>query len=298
MLLYKTMNFIAFGEVLWDVIDKEEYLGGAPLNLLAHAKIMGADSYLISAIGNDERGQKIAAQLKGDVAVSDTLVQVNEHPTGWVDVDLSGDGQPTYTIHEEVAFDNIAFTDEMKMSLEQSTYDIFCFGTLAQRSTVSRETLYKILESIHTKEVFFDVNLRQNYYNREMIEKSLNSSSIVKLNDGEVTVLAKLLYDEELSNIDLSSKIISDFELKIVIVTKGKKGCSVYATNEAMSLGGIKVTPTDTVGAGDAFSAAFLYTYLSTGDIGKSAEFANKVGAYVTSQSGAIPTDRDYLNKI
>lgn len=291
------MKCLAFGEVLWDVIDGEEHLGGAPLNLLAHMAIMGADSEIISAIGDDDRGRKIIEELSR-IHVSDILLQKVDYPTGWVDVELSGGGQPTYTIHENVAFDNVEMTTELESSLKNNAYDVFCFGTLAQRGELSQKTLKEILEKVETKEIFYDVNLRQKYFSKEMVEESLKSATIVKLNDAEVEVLSELLFDEKMQEDVFAEKLKSVFNVGVIIVTKGKKGCSVYSAKDEVHVEGVKVEPADTVGAGDAFSAGFLYTYISTGDIHQSAEFANKVGAYVTTQHGAIPEDTSYISNI
>jgi fructokinase len=291
------MKCIAFGEVLWDVIDGEEHLGGAPLNLLAHASIMGAESFLVSAVGKDERGERIEKKME-DLGVKKELLQKNEFPTGWVDVVLSEDGQPEYTIHENVAFDNIEYTSALKQVLQDMNFDIFCFGTLAQRSDVSRATLEEIFAHISAKEVFYDVNLRQSYYSKEIVEASLKHATIIKLNDHEVEVLSELLFDEKMDDSEFSKKLIVDFDIHIVVVTKGKRGCSVYSDQEAVHVDGVEVVPADTVGAGDAFSAGFLNTYIRTGDIHQSAEFANKVGAYVTSQHGAIPLNKSYIDEL
>lgn len=294
------MKIISFGEVLFDVINGVEHLGGAPLNLVSNASIMGVQTWLISAVGNDERGKKIQTMMK-QLNVSDEFLQITEeYKTGWVDVFFNSSGSPDFTIHNNVAWDNIKQSLALVEFLKNNEFDVFCFGSLAQRNLVSRETLNMILESIKSKEIFFDVNLRQNYFDKTLIEKSFEKSSIIKMNDTEVEILKNLLYGKNFglnSFIDFAKKIMLDFNLKIVLITKGDKGAEAYYKNllsdeiEFYETQGIQVKVADTVGAGDAFSAGFLTKYILTKDIKISLDFANKVGAYIATQNGAIPQD-------
>ena len=280
------MKAISFGEILFDVIGDSEHLGGAPFNLAAHLSKLGNDTWIISAIGRDDRGARIrqAAEVLG---VKTDYLQENDFPTGYVQVLIDDQGKPTYTIHEGVAYDNIEKIDTTDL------YDCFCFGTLAQRSPISQTALFSTLEKLRSEHVFYDVNLRQKYYNREIIEKSLNYASIVKLNDEEVEELSNLLFDKKLSEQDFCKRLAADFDLKIVIVTRGSEGCAVYSGDKIIEVPGVKVNVADTVGAGDAFSAAFLHKFFETGDLELSAMFANELGAYVASRAGAIPEYED-----
>lgn len=278
------MKALSFGEILWDVIGDIEHLGGASFNLAAHLSRLGNETAIVSAVGVDARGDKIKAEIKR-LGVNDEYMQTNEFPTGYVQVELDKLGKPTYTIHENVAYDNISQINS------NEDFDCFCFGTLAQRNQGSRDSLYQFLENSKIKHVFYDVNLRQNYYSRDLIEKSLQFATIVKLNDEEVIELSKLLFQENLSEDDFAKKIIEKFDLEIVIVTRGGDGCAVYSSGEKVEVPGIKIVIKDTVGAGDAFSAGFLHRYFQTNDLKLSAQFANELGAYVASRAGAIPED-------
>lgn len=280
------MKAISFGEILFDVIGDNEHLGGAPFNLAAHLSKLGNDAWIVSAVGRDDRGLRIkqAAEILG---VKTDYLQENDFPTGYVQVMIDEAGKPTYTIHEGVAYDNINKIDS------DDQYDCFCFGTLAQRSQISQTALFSTLEKLQAAHVFYDVNLRQNYYNREIIEKSLNYASIVKLNDEEVAELASLLFEEKLSEQDFCKRLMEKYDLKIVIVTRGSAGCAVYSGEKIIEVSGVKVNVADTVGAGDAFSAAFLHKFFETGDLELSAMFANELGAYVASRAGAIPEYED-----
>jgi fructokinase len=276
------MKAISFGEILFDVIGDVEHLGGAPFNLAAHLAKLGDESWIISAVGADARGEKIKAEAK-KLGVHDDFLQTNKYPTGYVEVEIDAAGKPTYEIHENVAWDNI------EAVMFKETFDCFCLGTLAQRSLISRNALKQILENLETEEVFYDVNLRQNYFSREIIEASLSFSTIIKLNDEEAVVLSKLLFNEERDEASFTKKIQEEYNVKIVIITRGSKGCVVFAEDDTAEIPGIKIEVKDTVGAGDAFSAGFLHKYFETRNIKESAEFANKLGAYVASKSGAIP---------
>lgn len=276
------MKSISFGEILFDVIGNTEHLGGAPFNLTAHLAKLGNQSWIISAVGQDARGEKIKAEAK-KLGVHDDFLQTNKFPTGYVQVEIDIQGKPTYEIHENVAYDNI------EAVMPEENFDCFCFGTLAQRNSVSRQALRETLNNTETEEVFYDVNLRQNYYSREIIEESLRFCTIIKLNDEEVVVLSKLLFDSDLGEAEFAKMIQKKYNIKIVIITRGSKGCAVFAEDDMVEVQGIKVEVKDTVGAGDAFSAGFLHKYFGTKNIKESAEFANELGAYVASKSGAIP---------
>lgn len=290
------LKFLSFGEVLWDVIGGVEYLGGAPLNFLAHSKFFDVDGYLVSSVGSDDRGERIL-NMMNNFGISANFVQKDSlHPTGWVDVFVSNDGQPVFTIHKDVAFDFCEYTDSLRIFLEKQTVDCFYFGTLAQRNEVSRSTLFRILDGISAREIFYDVNIRQNFYSSSVIVNSLKRATIVKCNEDEFGLLANLLYPNQSLDFFVKS-CMNDYPIKIIIVTKGDKGCDVYSNDKMFSVPGIEVKVADTVGAGDAFSAGFLSKYLKTDDAFISAMFGNRIGAYVASQSGAIPSDVDKYRK-
>ena len=283
------MQALSFGEILWDIIDNKAHLGGAPFNLAAHLAKMGMDSYMISSLGNDELGSRAIGKVKS-FKMNDKYISMQEnHSTGTVDVELSDKGIPTYIIHTDTAWDNIILTDNQLKDLFRQEWGVFCFGTLAQRTESNRTLLHDILDNISAKHIFYDVNLRQDYFDKAWIEASLNKSTIVKLNDEEGNVLANMLFNQTLTEKGFAQKLYDKYNLELVCITRGENGVAVYHNNGLEEIPSIKVKVGDTVGAGDSFSAGFLLDYLSGKTPKESAEFAVKIGGFVASSFGAIP---------
>jgi fructokinase len=281
------MKVLAFGEILWDIINGIEHLGGAPFNFAAHAAQCGNESYMISRLGKDALGKR-AFQLSKEYGVDTTFIQWDDlFPTGTVDVTLTN-GQPDYFIREQVAYDHISARD-IVTSLKDLQFDVFYFGSLSQRSPVSAEALFAILSSNRFKHIFYDVNLRKNGFTENVIRKSLAACTIFKLNSDEVNVISKLLWDSVLPVEQFCFSLKSRFpNINLVVVTASEKGCYVFE-DHLITVPGTLVEVSDAVGAGDAFSAAFMHVYASTGDAFKAAQVANKVGAFVATKHGAIP---------
>ncbi len=287
------MDVLCFGEILFDKIGGKSYLGGAPLNFAAHMKRLGARSFILSRLGMDENGDKALSEVEELGVVSKFIQRDPDHATGEVDVVLN-EGSPEYTFNEKAAYDFIDL-EEFIVHYTIAEFSFLYFGTLAQRNEVSRSTLWQLTEDIDFPEVFFDINLRENFYTPEIVHVSLHKATIFKLNDEEVVLVSKMLYEREMDTEELCSNLSADFQLKLIIVTKGGEGCSVYENDSLVEVAGEKVEVRDTVGAGDAFSAAFMFYYLKDGDSVKAAEKANKLGAFVASSDGAIP---DYSPEI
>ncbi|MFI4910461.1 MAG: carbohydrate kinase [Sedimentisphaeraceae bacterium JB056] len=282
------IKVLSFGEVLFDVINGKEHLGGASMNFAAHLSRLGVEAYILSACGNDERGSIARRQIK-DLGISlDFLNTTNGYQTGIVDVQLQN-GQPSYDIVQDVAYDHIVYSKEQLADMASIGADAFYFGSLAQRNEVSRSTLHEILDAFEGRCVFYDVNLRQDYYSKELIEKSFSYTTILKINDEELPVISELLFEVKLSEADFYSKISSLYSIELLVVTKGGEGCSVFWPQSSEHIAPVKVKVADAVGAGDSFSAAFVYNYLSGIAAGKAAHLANKLGAFVASRNGAIP---------
>lgn len=281
------MKVLAFGEILWDIINGVEHLGGAPFNFAAHAAQCGNESYIISRLGKDALGNR-AFDLSREHGVDPTFIQWDDvYPTGTVDVTLTK-GQPDYFILENVAYDHIR-ADEIVPSLKDLQFDVFYFGSLSQRSPVSSDALFTILSQNHFKHIFYDVNLRKNGYTQEVIRRSLTACTTFKLNSDEVNVISNLLWGSYLSVEEFCSSLKLNFpNIRLVVVTASEKGCFVFE-NELITIPGTLVEVCDAVGAGDAFSAAFMHVYASNGDSYQAAQVANKVGAYVATKHGAIP---------
>lgn len=277
---------LAFGEILWDIIEGKPHLGGAPLNFAAHARQCGMETSIVSALGQDDYGNKALAQIQ-KLGVETTYIQQNEQPTGTVPVKIVG-GQPQYEITPDVAYD---FIDINQIDLDDlEEFDVFYFGTLIQRSEQSKSSLYALLNSQEFEEVFYDVNLRKNSFTKEHILESLQYATILKVNDEEVDVLGPLLFDESLSFQEFCETVKEHFSnVHTIIITAGGDGCYLFAHGHLSLVSADPIVVADTVGAGDSFSAGFVTIFLKTGNALKAAEVANKIGGYVASQHGAIP---------
>ena len=265
---------VSFGEILFDVIEGEPHLGGAPLNLAVQLKRQGADASIISSVGSDRLGDAVFAALD-QYGMSTAYVHRSDHPTGTVTVTLDAAKIPCYEFLNDCAYDHIE-TDY------HGTPDLFCYGTLSQRSEVSRSTLHRLWESLETT-FFYDVNLRQNFYSKELIRDSLLHADLVKINDEEFRVLSNLF--------DLPSDpaaMTERFGLEVLILTLGPDGCQVCSKGGMVSSPAVPVKVVSTVGAGDAFSAAFLYHYLNGDDLRVCADAGNALAAKVAGQAGAI----------
>ena len=283
------MKAISFGEILWDIIENKAHIGGAPFNLTAHLAKMGMKSYIISALGDDELGHQAMDNVNLFKMNDSFISTLNNHPTGTVDVELTGAGIPTYIIHEDTAWDNIILSKEQFNELSNNNWDVFCFGTLAQRTESNRKLLFEILESITAKHIFYDVNLRQEYYHKEWIEASLTKTTILKVNDEEAVFLSEQLFGKTLTEKQFAIELSKKYSIDLVCITRGGEGVAVYHNGQFDEIPSVKIKVADTVGAGDSFSAGFLFAYLSGKNPEKSAEFAVKVGGFVASSYGAIP---------
>lgn len=282
------MKVLSYGEILWDIIDGVGHVGGAPFNFAAHFAQYGAKATIISAVGADKYGQD-AIRVAEEYGVDVSLIQVNPaRPTGTVDVKLNK-GIPDYTIHEAVAYDFIEYPKN-ENDIRLNAYDIFYFGSLAQRNVVSASTLDKILDRNSFRYIFYDVNLRKKGYSQSIVTNSFRRCSVLKLNIEEVGILAELLFNESFFTVkDFCDRAASLYSIKIIIVTAAENGCFIYRDGVMVHVPGKKVVLSDAVGAGDAFSASFMFEFLRHGDVLTAATKANEVGAFVASQQGAIP---------
>ncbi len=287
------MRALAFGEILWDIINGKAFLGGAPLNLSAHLAKMGAESVILSSVGNDDLGQRAAAQAESLGIDKEYISVLPDYPTGTVDVKVDEKGIPEYIIHENTAWDNITPEKQKLDRLLSGQWDVFCFGTLAQRDEGNRKLLKTLLSGGDFREVFYDINLRQDYYSREWIENSLDACMIAKLNDDEAAFLAKMLWNRKMEVEEFCVMLSGEYKVHTVIVTRGADGAAVYSAGEFREVPGIEVKVADTVGAGDSFSAGFLFAFLSGRTAAEAVGFAVRIGGFVASRSGAIPEYSD-----
>ena len=282
------MIVVGMGEALWDVLPEGKKIGGAPANFAFHVSQQGLESYAISAIGKDALGDEIIEVFdKKELNYSLPLV---DYSTGTVQVTLDNEGIPCYDIKENVAWDNIPFTDELKeMALRTRA---ICFGSLAQRSAVSRATILKYVETVPETEgqlKIFDINLRQHFYTKEVISESLKRCNVLKINDEELVILSRMY---GYPGIDLEDKcwiLIAKYNLKMLILTCGTNGSYVFTPGDVSFQPTPKVKVADTVGAGDSFTATFCTSLLKGKSVRVAHELAVMVSAYVCTQSGAMP---------
>ena len=222
---YELNKVVGIGEVLWDMLPQGRMLGGAPANFAYHVAQFGFQGVIVSAVGQDELGNDITTQLDAH-GITSNVVEV-DYPTGVVNVEVDAKGIPSYEIVESVAWDNIPFDENIESLALQAV--AVCFGSLAQRSEVSRNTIRQFIEMLPQKCLkVFDINLRQHYYDSEIIEWSLNNCNILKLNDEELTILKNMFEATTLTDDVFVAKIKQLFNIEIVILTCGEKGSSVY----------------------------------------------------------------------
>lgn len=289
------MRVLSFGEILFDTIDGKSMLGGAPLNFALNLSKLGVNTSILSCVGNDELGA-LALSKMNTIGLETQCVQVNPlHKTGTVEVELT-DGQPSYVIHENVAYDFINYQKSAE-AIQKRQYDVLYFGTLAQRNVQSRESLSELLKQNSFEHIFYDCNLRTGHYTKEHIVNSLHWCTILKLNDQEILTISEMVYTDELEIEQACVKLSKDFDLNTIVVTAGDVGCYVYSNHTIKLVEGNKITVADTVGAGDAFSAGFVFKYLETGDTIEAARIGNIMGSFVASSFGAIPDFTEDLKR-
>lgn len=280
---------VGLGEILWDLLPQGKLLGGAPFNFTFHCHQLGHPAEMVSRVGEDELGREILAQVRAR-GLDDTYVQRDPvHPTGTVPVSVDAQGQPTFTITPDVAFDYLAWNDTLANLLRSAR--AVCFGTLIQRHDVARETVQRALGEARQAVVVYDVNLRQKFYSRDVIETSLRASRWVKLNDGELVVLAGLLDLPAEPRAGLAT-LRSRYDVELVCMTRGADGCLVQTAEEEIDLPGIPVKVVDTIGAGDSFTAGLLVRVLEGKSLRAATNFANRLAARVAGCAGGTPTLR------
>jgi len=278
---------VGIGEFLWDLLSTGKQLGGAPANFAYHARVLGAESLVVSAVGDDPLGKELIGQLQR-IGLSDDFIAVDpKRPTGTVTVQLDAKGVPDFTIHEGVAWDAILFSPGLEGVAQRA--DSVCFGTLAQRSETSRHTIQTFVQSTRPDCLrMFDVNLRQHYFSRPIIEESLAHADVLKLNDQELPVLARLLSITG-SETEILKALLKTYELELIALTQGDRGSRLIGFNDDSFLKTPVVQVIDTVGAGDAFTAALAMGLLQNLPIKTIHENATRLAAFVCTQKGATP---------
>lgn len=285
----KEQLVIGMGEALWDVLPSGKKIGGAPANFAYHVSQFGIDSVAVSALGNDELGAELLSEY-AKVGLNVSMERLS-CPTGTVQVTIDEKGIPSYDICQGVAWDNIAFNDELKALAQKAT--VVCFGSLAQRNKTSRDTINAFIDLMpdddgHLK--VFDINLRQAWYSKEVIEESLRKCNVLKINDEELVTVRDLLSIEAEGQKAVCKALIDRYALRMVILTCGAEGSYVLAADGTESwMDTPKVDVVDTVGAGDSFTGAFVAALLAGKSLREAHELAVKVSAFVCTQAGAMP---------
>src|SRR2546427_8627530 len=274
---------VGTGEVLWDMLPGGRQLGGAPANFAYHASALGADGVVVSRVGNDDLGREIIRRLNALGLETRYVRRDADHPTGRVDVRLDADGVPEYVIHEPAAWDFITVDAEL-LDLARGA-DAVCFGTLAQRSPVSRDSIRSFLLATRPDCLrVFDVNLRQSYFDERTVRELMRLSNVLKLNDAELPVAARLLRIAG-DTADVVRRLFAVYPLRAIALTRGPHGSVLYTRDRTFDHPGYQGTVVvDTVGAGDAFTAALVLGLQKGEPLERINDFANRLAAYVCSQ--------------
>lgn len=281
-------TLVGLGELLWDVFASGKRLGGAPANFAYIANLLGDQGIPASRVGADVFGDEALAQL-AQSGLSTAFVQRDQkHPTGTVQVEIDSAGQAHFAIARSVAWDFLEWTAEWQKLAAEA--DAICFGSLAQRSQTSKQTILAFLRAAREDALrIFDVNLRENFYTAEIIAESMRQASVVKTNREELPLIMSLLGLEHVTERESVGRLLSRFGLRLVCVTRGGSGSLLVSRDEIHEHFGFKVTIADTVGAGDAFTAALAYGFLRNQPLSRINDLANRVGAWVASLPGAMP---------
>lgn len=280
---------VGMGEALWDVLPEGKKIGGAPANFAYHVSQFGLPSCVVSAVGDDDLGREIIENFTAK-GLKQLIADV-PYPTGTVQVEIDQSGVPQYEIKENVAWDNIPYTERLESLAERTT--AVCFGSLAQRNVVSRNTINRFLDVVSRNEenlIVFDVNLRQGFYNKEILCNSMKRCNILKINDEELVAVSRMF---GYPGIDLQDKcwiLLGKYNLKMLILTCGINGSYVFTPGNVSFQPTPKVEVADTVGAGDSFTAAFISSVLKGKSVSEAHSLAVRTSAFVCTEKGAMPT--------
>lgn len=280
---------VGMGEALWDVLPEGKKIGGAPANFAYHVSQFGLPSCVVSAVGDDDLGREIIENFTAK-GLKQLIADV-PYPTGTVQVEIDQSGVPQYELKENVAWDNIPYTERLESLAERTT--AVCFGSLAQRNVVSRNTINRFLDVVSRNEenlIVFDVNLRQGFYNKEILCNSMKRCNILKINDEELVTVSRMF---GYPGIDLQDKcwiLLGKYNLKMLILTCGINGSYVFTPGNVSFQPTPKVEVADTVGAGDSFTAAFISSVLKGKSVSEAHSLAVRTSAFVCTEKGAMPT--------
>jgi fructokinase len=287
-------KIVGIGEVLWDLLPGGKQLGGAPANFACHAVALGADAHIVSRVGSDAHGDEVLTRLQRIGLPTDCIEIDPIAPTGTVSVAISAGGQPQFTIHENVAWDRMEGGERAQRVVDAAR--AVCFGTLAQRSETSRAAIRRLVGRAGHALRILDVNLRQHFYSRDLIHESLSIANVLKVNDAELPLLAEMFGlrgNTRAQMVELKER----YALRAVACTRGKHGSLLFAAGTWSDHPGVPIEVVDTVGAGDAFTAAMALGLLFDWPLDITNHLANRVAAYVASCAGATPQLPDDLRR-
>jgi fructokinase len=287
----KGHKVVGLGEVLWDLFPGHACLGGAPANFAYITTLMGGHGIVASSVGADSRGLDALRRLEELGLDIDHVQTDRDRPTGTVNVIVDGNGQPRFEIARPVAWDYLQWTLDWQHLAGAA--DAVCFGSLAQRSETSCETIRRFLKATSSDTLkVFDVNLRQSFFSHEILAQSIRLADIVKLNNEELPKIMKLCHLPHKDELSSGRLLIDTYNLKLVCITRGGRGSLLVTDTDSSEHPGFKVRVADTVGSGDAFTAGLVHEYLHGASLDLMNEVANLVGAWVASEVGAMPTPK------
>jgi fructokinase len=277
---------LAFGEVLWDILPTETVLGGAPCNFIYRINALGERGIMVSRLGADDYGDR-ASHILQKMQLDIGMVQRDRrHPTGIVHVSFDEHNNPSYVIVPQAAYDYIESNEQLEQAA--STADCLCFGTVAQRSEVSRRTLFRLLEQCADGLKVLDINLRKDCYTQDMVLESLRQADLLKLNEDEAAALGDMLDIKTESMPELCRGLIKEWDLQYCLVTLEERGAfGISANDECVYVPGHVVAFEDPLGAGDAFLAGVVHHLLHGETLAEACAFGNCMGALVCTKSGA-----------
>jgi fructokinase len=285
------VRVLGIGEILWDVFPEQELLGGAALNFCANSQRLGNSAALVTAVGHDARGKRALDEMSHLGLINDFVQTVDGLVTGEAIVTRDASGDPSFEITRPAAFDDISLTPTAKQQIKAFAPDWLYFGTLLQTSAQAERTTRELIQSLPSAHCFYDMNLRDGHWNIELVRRLSNFASILKLNEREARILTALelggMQDFHLEY--FCRNWATQYKIEVICVTLGAQGCFVYQHDIGLRVPGYATTVQDTVGAGDAFAAAFLHGYNQQWPVSETAAFANALGALVASKSGAVP---------
>jgi fructokinase len=282
------VNLVVVGEVLWDILKQTTCIGGAPLNFSVHCRRLGHRPLLISAVGNDDLGERALAEIASTGLPLDYIQRSNTWKTGTASVTMDANGQPNFLIQRPAAYDDVRLSDTILSVLQELEPSWLYFGTLFPSQPKPKKVLERLLQALPNARRFYDVNLRPGFESPELIAALIAEANVVKLNQTEAQVISRLFgLPADLEAFCRAGA--NRFGWTSVCVTLGADGCALFSNGEFHRAEGLRVRVADTVGAGDAFAAALLHGLVQHWPIAQIAQFANRVGALVASRTGAIP---------